>query len=135
MHVNPYLNFNGDCQAAFQFYEQVLGGKVVDMRTYGDSPMASHVPEEWRGKILYAAMELGNVRLMATDVPPDRYGPPQGMDVAINVSTAAEAERVFQALSEGGVVQMPMASTFWAVRFGMTADRFGIPWMVMCEKE
>ena len=135
MKINPYLNFNGDCEAAFKFYEQLLGGKIIDVRRYAGTPVESHVPEEWRGKVLHAVMEVGDTLLMGSDVPPGRYGQPQGMDISLQISDAAEAERVFHALAEGGVVQMPIQKTFWAARFGMTADRFGIPWMINCEKE
>jgi len=134
MQVNPYLFFNGNCEAAFKFYQQVLGGKIEAMITHEGTPAADHVPAEWRSKIMHARLVTDDQVLMASDAPPGHYQAPQGFSVSLNVSSAAEAERVFKALSEGGVVRMPLEKTFWAIRFGMCADRFGIPWMVNCEE-
>ena len=135
MKINPYLNFNGQCEAAFKFYEQRLGGKVEMMMTHGETPMAAHVPAEWHKKILHARMTIDGNVLMGSDAPPDRYHQPQGFYVSLQVDTPQRAERSFQALAENGKVQMPLQETFWAQRFGMVVDRFGIPWMVDCEKE
>ena len=79
-------------------------------------------------------MDIGDTVLMASDAPPDFFRPAQGFSVCLSVAEIAEAERVFHALAEGGTVKMPIAETFWAVRFGMLVDRFGTPWMVNCEK-
>ena len=96
--------------------------------------MAEHVPPEWRNKIMYARLAVGDTILMGSDAPPDRYQQMQGFSVTLNVNEAHEAERVFSALSEKGTVQMPIQETFWAVRFGMLVDQFGTPWMINCEK-
>jgi PhnB protein len=77
---------------------------------------------------------VDNQVLMGSDAPPGRYEAPKGISVSLNVKTPADAERIFNALSENGKVQMPLQQTFWAQRFGMTVDRFGIPWMVNCEQ-
>ncbi|HEX9463149.1 MAG TPA: VOC family protein [Alphaproteobacteria bacterium] len=134
MQLNPYLAFNGDCEAAFKFYEQVFRGKTLMTMRYGESPMATQTPPDWRNKIMHTRMSIGDVALMGSDAPPDRYQKPQGVMVSVGIDAPPEAERVFQALSEGGVVTMPIQETFWAQRFGMLTDRFGIPWMVNCEK-
>ena len=134
MQLNPYLTFNGQCEAAFKFYEKCLGGKIEAMLTHEGTPAEQHVPPEWRKKILHARLTVGDQELMASDAPPERYEKPQGFSVSLNVNTPAEAERIFHALAENGKVQMPLAQTFWAIRFGMCVDRFGIPWMVNCEK-
>ena len=134
MQVNTYLLFGGQCEAAFKFYEQALGGKIQYLSTYGESPMPDMVPAEWRGKIMHGTLALGEQVIMASDAPPDRFKQPQGFSVAIEVSDPAEAERMFAALSENGQVTMPMQQTFWALRFGMVVDQFGIPWMVNCTK-
>jgi PhnB protein len=134
MRLNPHLNFDGRCEEAFKFYEKCLGGKISFTMSYGDSPVADHVPADWRNKIIHATLNIGNDLLTAADAPPDRYQRPQGFHVTLGLADAAEAERIFKALSENGTVQMPLQETFWAIRFGMVADRFGIPWMVNCSK-
>jgi PhnB protein len=134
MQVNPHLAFNGQCEAAFKFYEKCLGGKIVFMMTYGDSPMAEQLPADWSKKIIHATLALGDQRLTGADEPADRYKKPQGFSVSLNIGAVAEAERIFQALSESGAVQMPLQETFWALRFGMLVDQFGTPWMINCGK-
>jgi PhnB protein len=133
MKLNPYLYFDGQCEAAFKFYEQLLGGKIITMMTHEGTPAESQVPAEWRKKILHASLDIGEQMLMASDAPPGHFQKPQGFSINIGVTDTAEAERIFKALSEGGNVTMPLAQTFWAKRFGMAVDRFGIPWMVNCE--
>jgi PhnB protein len=134
MQLNPYLLFNGQCEAAFRFYEKCLGGKIEAMLTHEGTPAEQDVPPEWRKKILHARLTVGDEVLMASDAPPERYEKPQGFSVSLNIDNAGEAERIFRALSENGKVHMPMQQTFWAERFGMCVDRFGTPWMVNCEK-
>jgi PhnB protein len=134
MRLNPYLLFNGQCEAAFKFYEQVLGGKIVAMIPHAGTPAEGHVPAEWHHKILHATLMVGDQVLMGSDAPPDHFEQPQGFSVALHIKDPAEAERLFHALAENGTVRMPLAQTFWAVRFGMLVDRFGIPWMVNCEQ-
>ncbi len=134
MQLNPYLNFNGQCETAFKFYEQCLGGKIEATMTYGESPMADQTPPEWRNKIMHASLIVGDKVLMGADGPPDRYEEPKGLSVLLGIDDPAEAERIFHALAENGTVQMPIQETFWAARFGMLVDRFGIPWMINCER-
>jgi PhnB protein len=134
MQLNPYLFFNGDCEAAFKFYEQNLGAKIEAMMPHEGSPAAGHVPAEWGSKILHARLRIGDQVLMASDAPPSSFEKQQGFSINIGVNDPSEAERIFRALAENGKVTMPIAETFWAVRFGMLVDRFGIPWMVNCEK-
>jgi PhnB protein len=134
VQLNPYLIFNGQCEAAFKFYEKCLGGKIVSMLTHGESPMAQQVSSEWRNKIMHTRLEVGDKVLMGSDAPPEHYEAPKGFSVSLGVKDPAEAERIFHALAENGTVQMPIQKTFWSVRFGMLVDRFGIPWMVNCEQ-
>ena len=134
MQVNTYLLFNGQCEAAFKFYEQALGAEIKFMMTFGDSPAAEQVPQEYRGKIIHGTLALGAQLIMASDAPPERFQKPQGFSVSIEVTDPTEAERRFNALAENGQITMPMQPTFWAVRFGMLVDQFGIPWMVNCNK-
>jgi len=134
MELNPYLSFNGQCEAAFKFYEQCLGGKIVAMMTYGGSPMEEQTPSEWRNKIMHARLMVGDRILMGSDAPSDRHEPMKGFSVALVILNQKDAERVFHALSENGTVQMPIQKTFWAARFGMLVDQFGTPWMINCEQ-
>ena len=134
MQLSPYLNFNGQCEAAFKFYERVLGGKIEAMITYAGTPAEEHAPPELRNKILHARLIVGGDALMGSDAPPDRYEAPKGFSVSIQIGDPADAERIFHALAENGVVQLPIQQTFWAERFGMLVDQFGIPWMVNCGK-
>jgi PhnB protein len=138
MQLIPYLTFDGQCEAAFKFYEKVLGGKIVAMMTYGDMPAdacgGSPMPDAVRKLIAHARLTVGDVTLMGGDAPQGRYQKPQGTMVNIAVTDPAQAERAFHALAEGGSVVMPIQETFWAKRFGMLTDRFGTPWMINCEK-
>ena len=132
MRLNPYLTFNGQCEAAFNFYAKCLGGKIVLMMTYGDSPMAEGTQPNWRKKIIHATLALGEHVLQGADAPPESYQKPQGFSVMLNVGGAAEAERIFNALTENGTVQLPLQETFWALCFGMLVDQFGMPWTINC---
>jgi PhnB protein len=134
MQVNSYLTFDGRCEAAFKFYEKVLGGKIEAMIPHEGTPAAEHVPADWRKKIIHARLILGDKVLMGSDAPPDRYEPMKGFSVTLGIDDPAEAERVFHALGENGTVQMSIQQTFWAARFGMLVDKFGTPWMINCEQ-
>jgi PhnB protein len=134
VQINPYLVFNGECEAAFKFYEQCFGGKIQAMFPFEGTPAGDQVPAEWRKKIMHTTLVVDGQVLMGSDAPPDRYERPKGISVSLNVKQPSEAERVFKALATDGQVTMPIQETFWAARFGMVTDRFGIPWMVNCEK-
>jgi len=134
MRLNPHLQFDGQCESAFKFYEQCLGGRIVVMMTYGESPVGERMPMDWRNKILHATLAIGSHFLQGGDVPPNSYQKPQGFSVMLNIEDAKEAERIFNSLSQGGTVQMPLQEMFWAMRFGMLVDRFGTPWTVNCGK-
>ena len=134
MEFSPYLMFDGDCAEAFKFYEQVLGGKIQTMMPFAGSPAAEHAPPEWGDKILHATLTFeGGQYIMASDAPPGQYAKPQGISVSIALKDRDKGESIFNALAEGGTLQMPFQKTFWASGFGMCVDRFGIPWMVNCE--
>jgi PhnB protein len=134
MKANPYLLFDGNCEAAFQFYEQAIGAKTLSMMRYDGSPIECQMPADWKGKVLHARLGLGNTVVMASDCPPGRYDKPKGISMTLNFDKPAEAESIFHALAEGGTVTMPIEKTFFAERFGMLADKFGIPWMISCER-
>jgi PhnB protein len=134
MKLTSYLMFNGQCETAFKFYEQCLGGKIGAMMTYGESPMADQASPELHNKIMHVHLTVGDQELMGADSPPDHYEAAQGFSVSISLKEPAEAERIFHALAENGTVKMPIQSTFWAARFGMLVDQFGTPWMINCDQ-
>jgi PhnB protein len=134
MKIHTYLNYGGNCQEAFRFYEKNLGGKIVMMMRYADQPDPKNVPPGSENWILYANMAIGETQLMGSDVPPDRFLPMRSVYLSLAVDTTAEAERIFALLSQGGEVFMPMDETFFAFRFGMLRDRFGTSWMILHQK-
>src|SRR5882762_6993267 len=117
MQLNPMLSFNGDCKAAFEFYEECFGGTRQTMMTWGESPMAEQIPAEWHERIIHASLLVGPTSLLGGDAPPNRYEAPKGLSVTIQIDEPVAAERVFAALAEGGTVTMPIQETFWAARF------------------
>ena len=133
MEMSPYLSFKGDCEAAFTFYQQCLGAKPGALFRFDGSPMAKHVPADWANKIMHGSVTVGNQVLMGSDVRPDQYEATKGISLSLQLNNPAEAERIFNELARDGTIVMPIAKTFWAERFGMLVDRFGIPWLVNCE--
>jgi len=133
MQMTLYLSFSGQCEAAFKFYERVLGGRLGEIFRYGGSPLGDQVPADWQDKIMHGSVTIGDQVLMGADIAPDRYEEPKGFSLSLQMKDAAEAERIFQELAEGGRVSMPLEKTFWAARFGALVDRFGVPWQVNCE--
>jgi PhnB protein len=134
MQINPYLFYDSNCEAAFKFYEKVLGGTIEMMLRNEDGPEGMAPPERSK-KIMHARISIEGEILMASDAPADRFHKPQGFAVSLTVTDPAEAERKFKALSEGGSINMPFSKTFFSKGFGMCADQFGIPWMVNCPLE
>ncbi|HTS10612.1 MAG TPA: VOC family protein [Candidatus Limnocylindrales bacterium] len=134
IRLSTHLEFNGQCAAALRFYERVLGGKIRFMMTYGESPIAAQTPSEWLEKIIHATFVLGDRTLSATDSWREDFRKAQGFAVTLDIDDAEEADRVFAALSESASIGMPIQETFWAQRFGMLVDQFGIPWMINCSK-
>ena len=135
MELNTYLHFNGNCGDALKFYEQALGGQIVMRQTFGDSPADAQTPPDMKDKIIHARIKIGDTILMLSDAPPERFSPPQGFSLSLSAKTPEEAEKIFAALSAGGQVYQPLVESFFAHRFGMLADKFGTPWMVICQKE
>lgn len=128
------LAFDGQCEAAFKFYERCLGGKITFVLRWGDSALAEDVPVEWRSKLLHATLVVGNVTLQGTDSIPGSYDLPRGFVMTVDAEEIDAAQRLFAELAEGGRVRMPLEETFWARRYGQLTDRFGIPWAVNCHK-
>ena len=134
MEFTPSFHFSGQCEAAFKFYERCLGAKIASMLTWGESPMATQVPPEWHTKLLHARLTIGDSALVGGDFLPEQGKQPQGVSLILSIDDPADAERVFAALAEHGTVAMPMQKTFWAARFGVVVDQFGIQWDVNCEQ-
>jgi PhnB protein len=134
MKLNPYLTFGGTCEEAFNAYAKILGGEIVAMIAHEGTPAESNVPPEWRKKIIHARLAVDGTVLMGSDAPPDRRKPMQGFSVTLLIKDPAEAERVFNALAKDGTVGMPLSETLFAKKFGMCVDKFGTPWMIVCEK-
>lgn len=131
MKLTTHLTFDGNCEEAFRFYAQCLGGRIDTLMTWEQCPATDELPKHWLGKVMHTSLTVGDFALIGNDTLPPHFQAPQGFAVALTVDSAGEAERVFAALAEGGMVQMPLEQTFFAARFGMLRDRFGIPWMVV----
>ena len=134
MILNTFLNFGGNCEAALRFYEQHLDGRITRLMRRAEQPDQPVTWPGWENSIQYAVMDLGESQLMASDVPPDRFQPMRSAYLSLTVDTAAEAERIWAALSDGGQIFMPLGETFFATRFGQLRDRFGTSWMILALK-
>jgi len=130
MKIETYIFFTDQCAEAMKFYAKVLGGKIEAMMTYGETPPGPHNTPDMAKKIIHARLVAGDAVLMASDGPEAESR--KGFAVALQVDTVADADRLFNALAEGGTVTMPIGETFFSKRFGMLTDRFGTPWMVNC---
>lgn len=133
MHISPYLSFNGQCEEAFSFYAQCLGGQLGAIFRYAGSPMADQAPAGWQDKVMHGSVTLGGLVLMGADVAPDKYEAPKGFSLSIQIDDTADAERIFRELGRDGRIVVPLEKTFWAERFGVLVDRFGMQWLVNCE--
>jgi PhnB protein len=131
MQINPYVIFDGQCREAFTTYEKCLGG-TAQLMTYGDSPQMDGPPQP-ADHIMHAHLEAHGAVLMGSDGP-GGDGPKESVWVSLTVEAVDEAERIFGELGNGGHIVMPIGETFWAQRFGMLKDRFGVSWMVNCSK-
>jgi PhnB protein len=134
MKLTTYLNYGGNCEEAFRFYEKHLGGKITRLITWAQQPDTSNVPSGWEKAILHARIELGGTELAAADVPGDRFQPMRSAYLTLSVDSIEEAERIHALLSEGGQIFMPMEETFFAFRFSMLRDKFGTSWMIIHER-
>jgi PhnB protein len=134
MKLHTYLNYGGNCEQAFRFYEQHLGGKITMIMTHGQSPDQRNVTPESKNAILHARMTIGNTELLASDVPVNRFEPMRSAYLSLTVESIEEAERIHALLSDGGQIFMPMQETFFAFRFSMLRDKFGTSWMIVNER-
>ena len=134
MKLYTYLNYGGNCEQAFRFYEKHLGGKITMMMTHGQMPNPAEVPANWKNAILHARMHIGETELMGADIPPDRFQPMRSAYLSLIFGSTEEAERVYALLSDGGEIFMPIQETFFAFRFAMLRDQFGTSWMLLHER-
>ena len=129
--VQPYLFFGGRCEEAIDFYRKTLNAEVATLVRFKEAPEPQpNMPECFEDKIMHAGLKIGDTLLMASDGRCDGQANFEGFSLSITVPDEAEAQRVFAALGEGGLVTMPLEKTFWAPKFGMLTDRFGVAWMV-----
>lgn len=133
MPIEPYLFFEGRCEEALEFYRRALGAEVEMLMRYKDSPEPIQGKAPPPDKVMHASFRVGDARVMASDGFASGKPSFQGFALSLPVKSDADAERVFGALAEGGQVKMPLTKTFFAKRFGMVADRFGVTWMVIHE--
>jgi PhnB protein len=132
MKLYTYLNYGGNCQEAFRFYEQHLGGKITMMMTHGQGPNPNDGPANWKNAILHARMTIGETELLGADIPGAQ--PMRSAYLTLIVSSTNEAERIYATLSDGGEIFMPMKETFFAFRFAQLRDKFGTSWMILHER-
>ncbi|MDX1367095.1 VOC family protein [Pseudomonas sp.] len=132
MKIHAYLMFDGQCEAAFNFYAECLGG-TLEMMRYADSPEDMGVSAEFQQRIMHVCLTVGDQLLMASDtLPQSPYEGIKGCSISLQVDNVPEAERLYAALSAQGSVQMELQQTFWATLFAMFTDRFGVSWMINC---
>jgi PhnB protein len=131
---NPYVFYSGDCATAFERYHEIFGGDLSIMR-HSDLPEGEAMPGAEPHHVMHASIKVGDALLMGSDDPTSDGGPKVGVSVAYTAPDATEAKRVFEALAEGGKVDMPFEATFWSKGFGACNDRFGVPWMVDTAEE
>ena len=136
--INPYLNFPGNTEEAFNFYKSIFGGDFAMIQRFGDTPEAGNVAEEDKNKIMHVGLPVGNNVLMATDAVGDMCTTLKaGNNISLSVSADSkeEADKIFNGLGEGGIIKMPMDNTFWGAYFGMVDDKFGVQWMVSYDEK
>ena len=132
MKLITYLTFAGNCEEAMNFYKEALGAEVILFSRMGDSPM--EIPENLKGKIMHARMQIGENELYMSDTfDPSSLNRGNNVSLSIQTDDTTQLEKLFNSLSAGGKVTMPLADAFWGARFGMFVDKFGIHWMFNCE--
>lgn len=131
MQVEPYLNFDGRCEEALEFYKKALGAKVDMLMRFKEAPDQSMVTPQSKEKVMHAAVHVGDTQILMSDGRCGGGAKFDGFSLAVTANDAAEAEKMFNALADGGQVRMPLAETFFSPRFGMVADKFGVGWMVL----
>jgi PhnB protein len=132
MKLDIYINYAGNCEQAFQYYERQLGGKITGLTRHGEQPNPN-IPEDWNEKVLHARMELGDTIIMGADIP--NAEPMRSAYLTLSLDSVEEAERVYAVLADGGKIFMKMEETPFALRFAMLRDKFGTSWMLLHQRE
>jgi PhnB protein len=133
VHVHTYLNYGGNCEEAFRFYEQHLGAKITFLMRHGEAPGGSNLSATPTA-VLHARLQIAQTAIMASDVPSERFERMRSVYLSLAVDSSEEAERVHALLAEGGEVYFPMQETFFAHRFSQLRDKFGTSWMILHER-
>jgi PhnB protein len=128
MKLDIYVNYRGNCEQAFRFYEQHLGGKITGIVRHGEQPNPN-VPADWKDKITHARIEIGSTVLMGADIPESE--PMRSVYLSLSLDSEADADRVYSLLTDGGQIFMKMEQTPFANRFAMLRDKFGTSWMLL----
>jgi PhnB protein len=131
MQVQPYLSFEGRCEEAVEFYRKALGAEVTMLKRFKESPDPYKCSPGTEDKVMHVSFRVGDTTLLASDGRCTGQPNFQGISLSLTVADDAEAERLFASLADGGQVQMPLTKTFFSSQFGMVADRFGVPWMIV----
>jgi PhnB protein len=131
MHVQPYLNFDGRCDEALEFYKKALGAKVGMLMRFKDAPDKSMITPGSENKVMHSQVQVGDATVLMSDGRCTGEANFHGIALAISVASEAEAEKIFTALADGGQVQIPLGKTFFSPRFGMLSDKFGVGWMIV----
>jgi PhnB protein len=133
MHIQPYLFFEGRCEEALEFYRTALGAEITALLRFRDNPEPAGcpAPSGCEDKVMHSSFTIGDTTVMASDGMSSGQPAFQGFSLSISVSDETQADRLFDALADGGQIQMPLGRTFFSPRFGMVADRFGVSWMVI----
>jgi PhnB protein len=132
MRLDIYLNYRGNCEQAFLFYEQHLGGRITGITRHGEQPNPN-IPADWKEKVLHARIEIGTMVLMGADIP--NAEPMRSAYLTLSLDREEDAERVYAVLKDGGEIFMKMEKTFFANRFAMLRDKFGTSWMLLHESQ
>ncbi len=134
-HINAYLNFKGNCKEAMEFYKGCFGGELT-LQTVGESPMAKDMPPQTQSNIMHATLKNDSIVLMGADsMKPENYSIGNAVILTVVCDSADEIKALFEKLSQGGTVTMPLADQFWGATFGMLTDKFGLHWMLNFEKK
>lgn len=134
-NLNVYLTFAGTCKDALALYKEALGGEIVSLQTFGEAP-TPNIPDDQKNNVMHAEFRAGDIYFMASDSMPEQpviLG--NAVTLSIGLDSLEEQESIFSKLSDGGAVTMPLQDTFWGARFGMLTDKFGINWMLNCDKK
>ena len=137
--VNPYLTFNGNCEEAFDFYKSVFGGNFPYIGRYKDMPSETPIPDSEKEKIMHVSLQISKETALMGSDSSEAFGktvqPGDNFSISVNAESEEEAKRIFNGLSAGGTIKMPLEKTFWGALFGMFTDKFGIHWMMNYDYE